>query len=146
MTNLEDDLCLNLKIEETLIERAERRKGMKILGAIVTADNVATAPLEYSIQKAWAAFNRHKKVLCCKNANMRPRFCLLNRFVLPVLRYCAGSLHLTKVHFGYLRRIQNTMMKKTAAHTDAVAPPAARIPTPLLTPSVYYAVSIPVPR
>ena len=112
MTTWEDKVGIDWVLDRITINRVGRRKGFKVLGAIVTADNVSTSALEFSIQRAWAVFNRHRNILCCKNANLKRRLTLLNRVVVSVLRYCAGSCYLTKMHFGNIRRVQNTRIKK----------------------------------
>ena len=111
-TTAEDQGDWKIRLKDTLINRASRDIGFKVLGTWLTLNNNASVEVDFRIAKAWKAFHKHRKVLCCRRANIKQRFALLNKVVKPVITYCCGSLTLTLAHERKIRDTQQKMMSQ----------------------------------
>jgi hypothetical protein len=94
------------------IPRACRSDGLKVLGANVSLDNCSSKAIAVCVQRGWAAFKKHRSVLCGKRASLFRRLALLDRFVRPAVMYCIGSLNPTKRHLQSIRGMQGAMIRK----------------------------------
>ena len=101
-----------MNLDGIQIPRVPRTQGIKKLGAQVSLDNSASAAVDRCCINAWAAFNKHKVVLCSKMASPARRLHLLNRFVKPVATYAIGSLNLTVQHLRQLHSLHFRIARK----------------------------------
>ena len=111
-TTLQDSIRQRLQVDGHVHRRVPRSDGFKVLGAQVSFDQSAAAALRRCFACAWAAFNKHKAVLCCRRASIVRRLHLLDRFVRPAALYAAGSLNLTRRQLRQVRGLHRNFLRK----------------------------------
>lgn len=112
ITTLPDSHNITLDLQGTVISRVGRAEGINVLGAHVTLDNNASKAITACVQKGWAAFWKHRSVLCKTHASLRKRMALLDRVVRPAVMYCVGSLNPTQGHLRCIKAMHSAMLRK----------------------------------
>ena len=111
-TTERDEVRLQLQVDGHVYKRAPRALGFKVLGAQVSFDQSAAAAINRCFSNAWAAFSKHRSILCSHTASPARRFHLLERFVRPVVMFAIGSLNLTRRHLRQFRGLHFRMLRK----------------------------------
>ena len=107
-----DDIHHAVNVRNVELPRASRSVGFKVLGAVVTFDNVFEVELQHRISRAWRAFYSFVDVLCCRVAPWGARLELLTVLVSTSLFWCSGSWNLTARQCTKLRGIQQQMLQR----------------------------------
>ena len=94
------------------VQRASRKEGFRVLGAIVTFDASYEVELQNRIGRAWRAFHSHGSLLRCRSATLKQRFRLLVVLVVCSVFWCSDSWNLTSRQISELRGVQLRMLQK----------------------------------
>ena len=95
-----------------IITRLPRGVPFKVLGNCISMTNDASAEVQFRIQRAWAAFYKHRKILTNKACSLQKRLSTLQKFVLPALLYNIGSTHLSQSHLQNIRGAEDAMYRQ----------------------------------
>jgi len=112
MTTLQDDVPAGIIVRGEVLKRVSRAAGLKILGAMVTADNRNTVEVKQRVCKAWRVYGAISDHLRCSRGSLKLRLKLLDTHVLPSLLWGGGSWNLTNQDLAKITKLQNTMVRR----------------------------------
>ena len=104
-TTASDEVIVEIRADNIILNRVPRKTGFKVLGAIITFDNRFDAELKARTANAWEAFYRVQAILRNSQASLRKRLSLLKTFVYPSLFWAAGSWNLDQQQLATLRDV-----------------------------------------
>ena len=111
-TTTEDNVKHDIIINGEVVTRAEKKKGFKVLGTLLTFDNNFDVEIENRLARAWRALHANWELLGCTSIPLTRRLQVFRSTVEASFFWCAGSWNLTMEQISRIKGQQSRMLRK----------------------------------